>query len=414
MTPARPDSGVVNQAPHVAAWVENPWLDYRMIDLEREWEGGRLGEDWAALRARCRGAMLGLAVGNLLGLRVEGCWYHQIDEWYPDGIREIDPRERLRPMDDDVAQAVELGDALVAGEDLVAEFSARMVVWLENNGRGCGRTTRSAIREMQRGVRAPEAARSVYEMWGWAPNGGLMRCAPVGIARRNSPGVLVGDSAATCAVTHYAPACQWSCIIVNAVIAGALRPFHGDGFGQCLSLRRVHRDSAPYLDLGRLFVAAALDGAPDFGDIARADGIPTEVFDALATGGSIPEDASWLRRDQCLIGHTLLALQVGLWAAATPLAFEDALVSLVGTGGDTDTNGAIAGAVLGARQGWDAIPNRWLTTVPERERIETLADDLAVLGYGDEPAPLSSTPWPRWDDLPTAREAEEPDGAAGA
>ena len=93
----------------------------------------------------------------------------------------------------------------------------------------------------------------------------------------------------------------------------------------------------------------------------------------------IVADASWLRRDQHLIGHTLLALQVGLWAAATPLDFEVALVEIVSAGGDTDTNGAVAGAVLGARYGAAAIPHRWLDCIPERERIETLADDLAAL-----------------------------------
>ena len=36
------------------------------------------------------------------------------------------------------------------------------------------------------------------------------------------------DSAATCVVTHYAVTCQWSCIIVNAVIAMLLRGVEPD------------------------------------------------------------------------------------------------------------------------------------------------------------------------------------------
>ena len=55
-------------------------------------------------------------------------------------------------------------------------------------------------------------------------------------------------------------------------------------------------------------------------------------------------------------GHTVLTMQAGLWAATTPLNFEEALVALVNSGGDTDTNGALAGAVLGARYGASAIP----------------------------------------------------------
>ena len=62
----------------------------------------------------------------------------------------------------------------------------------------------------------------------------------------------------------------------------------------------------------------------------------------------------------------------------TPLTFESALIELVRSGGDTDTNGAVAGAVLGARYGSSAIPRRWLDCIPQGERLEQLADALIV------------------------------------
>ena len=68
-----------------------------------------------------------------------------------------------------------------------------------------------------------------------------------------------------------------------------------------------------------------------------------------------------------------------MWAAETPLDLEVALTQLVSVGGDTDTNAAVAGAVLGARYGASAIPERWLECVPERDRIEGLADALIAL-----------------------------------
>ena len=84
--------------------------------------GGAVGSE-EGLRDRARGVMLGLAVGNLLGLPMEGWAYREIDRWYPDGVRDIDPREVLRPMDDDLAQAVDLGEALL-GEGTLSENSA--------------------------------------------------------------------------------------------------------------------------------------------------------------------------------------------------------------------------------------------------------------------------------------------------
>ena len=55
-------------------------------------------------------------------------------------------------------------------------------------------------------------------------------------------------------------------------------------------------------------------------------------------------------------------------------------MEVVNAGGDTDTNGAVAAAVLGARYGVGAIPERWLSCVRERERIAALAERLLRVG----------------------------------
>ena len=322
-----------------------------------------LGNRTVSVSDRARGAMLGLAAGNLLGIQVESRWHHEIAARYPQGLTDIDPREAHRAMDDDLAQAVDLAESLLAGGDLASDFARRLIAWARENGRGIGLTTAEVIDELTTGKPFPEPARIVYERKGRiAPNGGVMRCAPVAIARRRNPARLVADSAITCAVTHYAPACQWSCIIINAVIARLL-------------------DGAPP-DLAGILDAAAADGCPDLLDIARADRIPADILDAIAAGRSIPPGIDWLKVDQHLIGHTLLAMQTGLWAAVTPLNLEDALIALVSAGGDTDTNPAVAGAVLGARYGASAIPQRWLDCIPQRQRIMQLADDLLALSGG--------------------------------
>ena len=315
----------------------------------------------AVLADRARGAMLGLAAGNLLGRPLESNWYYDIDRRHPNRVLEIDPRGKFLHMDDDLAQAVALAEALLAGGDLSRQFADRMIVWLKENGRGCGRTTRSAIRLLAEGVAPPDATPSVYEDWGrLTANGGVMRCAPVAIARRRNPELIVSDSAATCAVTHYAPACQWSCIIINVVIARLL-----DGIEP---------------DLDSIIVAAAADGCPALAAIARADGIAAGILDAIVDGQKPPAGIDWLRYDHRIIGHTLLTLQAGLWAAATPLGFEEALIAVISAGGDTDTNAGVAGAVLGARYGASAIPQRWLDCIPEWTRIEMLVDGLLAMG----------------------------------
>jgi len=76
------------------------------------------------------------------------------------------------------------------------------------------------------------------------------------------------------------------------------------------------------------------------------------------------------------MGFTLKAMQVGLWAFEQDRNFADVLVEVVRQGGDTDTNAAIAGAVMGARLGRSAIPESWLANIPNTERLVELADVL--------------------------------------
>ena len=320
------DPNIVKNAPNLAALLA----------------GG--GEVLPGLEERAKGALLGLACGNLLGLPVESWERAEIFDSYPDGVTEIDPEEKRRLMDDDLAQAVELGEALLGGGDYIGDFARRLVRWRWENGRGMGYTTSAVIDLLEKGNLPPEAGRIIYEERDRiAPNGGVMRCAPVALRRYLEPERLVGDSAATCAVTHYAPTCQWSCIVVNVAIGLLLR--------------------------GRFPTVAELAAT------ALADGAPEELEEWMMWVGEY-RGVNTLEDEP--IGHTLRCMQAGLWGLATQLGFEDALVAVVSAGGDTDTNGAVAGAVLGARYGVDAIPRRWLECIPQRERLEQLAEDLVA------------------------------------
>jgi ADP-ribosyl-[dinitrogen reductase] hydrolase len=51
-------------------------------------------------------------------------------------------------------------------------------------------------------------------------------------------------------------------------------------------------------------------------------------------------------------------------------------VAVVNEGGDTDTNGAIAGAIMGARHGASSIPARWLENIANTEDLAKVAERL--------------------------------------
>ena len=65
------------------------------------------------------------------------------------------------------------------------------------------------------------------------------------------------------------------------------------------------------------------------------------------------------------MGYTLLTLQAVLISFWTAEDFESSLSAVIEAGGDTDTNGAAVGAILGARFGLAGIPERWRARAAE-------------------------------------------------
>ncbi|MYF29077.1 MAG: hypothetical protein F4169_09470, partial [Gammaproteobacteria bacterium] len=170
-----------------------------------------------------------------------------------------------------------------------------------------GRTTRQSINQLKDKVPPPIAAYAVYRAMGeHASNGGIMRCAPVAVARRTHPELLVQDTVDSCSVSHYAPASQWTCAIINAAIAALL--------------------SGVVPDLQKLLAAARADGCPDLVSVARVAGVPTRFLEDVVRGRTPPRDTEWMKGNQGPNGHTVLTMQAGLWAATTPLNFEEALM----------------------------------------------------------------------------------------
>ncbi len=79
------------------------------------------------------------------------------------------------------------------------------------------------------------------------------------------------------------------------------------------------------------------------------------------------------------MGFTLFTAGIALQVAGEGRGFEEGLRHVVGLGGDTDTNAAVAGALLGAAHGVDAIPPAWIEVLAAREDLHVEASALAAL-----------------------------------
>jgi ADP-ribosylglycohydrolase len=62
-------------------------------------------------------------------------------------------------------------------------------------------------------------------------------------------------------------------------------------------------------------------------------------------------------------GFVRVAFRLAFWELLHAPTFEAGLIDVVNRGGDADTNGAVAGALLGAAHTFLAIPTRWCKPV---------------------------------------------------
>ncbi|MYA50542.1 MAG: hypothetical protein F4045_01755 [Chloroflexi bacterium] len=328
---------------------------------------------------RARGLMVGIAAGNLLGITVEGRTKDDVHHRFPNGMRDIAAKPGF-PDDDDLAQSLIIAEAAEEGPLDVEDLGHRFWEWGEVNGLGMGNLTSQVLAlfggspprrlgcgtiddvRQPRGLAIEDASRKA---WGGksAGNGALMRCTPIAIRWRDDAVALARNSVVSAVPTHWDARCGWSCAALNIGIAAALR--------------------GETMDADALIAAveeAVLASLPELSRYGYEAGMPHSVRIAVAQAASLEIDE--IEFDGWNLGFTLLALRAGLISLWRAPDFEQGLRAVVEAGGDTDTNGAVAGAVLGARFGIDTIPQRWRDRIAElregRTPLEECADMLTA------------------------------------
>ena len=63
------------------------------------------------------------------------------------------------------------------------------------------------------------------------------------------------------------------------------------------------------------------------------------------------------------MGYYVVSLQIALYCLFNSKSYQSAMRTIIKLGGDTDTNCAISGALLGAKFGYNKIPKKWLKTI---------------------------------------------------
>ncbi|MBN2874734.1 MAG: ADP-ribosylglycohydrolase family protein [Spirochaetales bacterium] len=306
-------------------WKTNPkskqYPDSPQTDEQRAYIASWPKPADTALLARARGALIGQLAGDSLGSLVEFRSPADILSQYPEGVRQLAAGGTFgilagQPTDDS-EMALLLARSLVANGSFVAEdVLGRYVYWLESGPFDCGSTVRASLH----GRRNPESQ----------ANGALMRVSPIGIAGAMLPLETVAAWAeADASLTHPNPVC----LQVNALYAMAIATAVREGCTPEALYRSIHT----------------------WAEERCVDKAVTDAIERAETEAP----ADFMSQQ----GWVLIAFQNALFQLLHAASFEEGVVDTVMRGGDTDTNAAIAGALLGAVHGIDAVPEQWLEAI---------------------------------------------------
>ena len=314
--------------------------------------------------SRAYGALAGLALGDALGMPTQAMSPEQIRAVYGriTGLVDGDASQPYAPgmpagsVTDDTEQALLVASLLVRGRGSssgrvaldAGEFAHALLAWEDSMiERGSldllGPSTKASLER----VRAGEDPLSVGGAG--TTNGAAMRVTPIGIAMATADPEAFADAVwSSCQVTH--------------------------------ATRQGFQSAA--------LVAAAVSMGIDTPRSAASD-MTALLWKAVSYVDSLPERGAWTpdpdvvaatRRAMQLVANPAssslecLVEQVGTSVAsaqAIPMAFAllarnpspQALLDAANLGGDTDTIGAIAGAILGAALGFEVFVGRGLAQV---------------------------------------------------
>ena len=266
------------------------------------------------------GAIFGLAVGDALGATYEFCSPREVPqgplEVVGGGWLGLEPGETT----DDTALTKAVLTGYEGGSLDLRRVRDAMLSWQDTEPKDIGNQTRKALEYLRR---HPEAL-SLPEDPDAQGNGAVMRATAHGV-KAGSAGEAAENAWTEAALTHPSWEARASGALVAALVANLL-----DG------LRPEEALDASY---------ALVEGRDEPGKRVRETLRPLE--------GHEHNPGGW----------TVYTTRLALLGLLDAKGFRPGLEGVIRLGGDADTNGAVAGALLGARFSAVGIPPEWLRDV---------------------------------------------------
>ncbi len=303
-------------------------------------------------RDRLAGGLFGLLIGDALGVPYEFSPPGDIpatpliEMVPPEGFRRAHRGVAAGTWSDDGAQALCLLASLLGQGRLdVADFSRRLVAWYQEgymavDGRvfDVGVQTTVALRALLGGTSPLDAGPKEERHNG---NGSLMRVLPLALWHQGTDAALVEDAYTQSRVTHGHARSRVCCAVY------------------CLWARRILADHPqPWVDAVATMRALISAGSAE-DEALEAHIRPDDTPDGQGSG---------------YVVDTLRSVRM----VAEHGSFEASVRAAIALGHDTDTTACVAGGIVGLRDGYEAIPDRWRDALRGRELVVPLLDELVA------------------------------------
>jgi len=311
------------------------------------------------------GALLGTAVGDALGMPIEGLSHQNVRTYYK-GIKEYRDDDKRGDLDagqwtDDTQFTFAIARALTRTPDPAGwpAAVAEAYVALRPEARRWGPTTSAAVDRLAAGT--PPTGSGDAER---PTDGAAMRAAPLGLWWA-ATGVSRDEAWAAIhpvlAVTHRHPmalAAGWGQAAAVRALAGETpASFDRDAFWDVLA------DATSWAETKLNGPTDVSDRLRRLRDMDRIDGFPLDLRDACGSV-SVRADEAW--PFACAM------------VARRPKLLENTILSGINVGGDADTTGAMMGALLGTLHGWSAVPDEWKNGLEDTDRLVQEAKRFAA------------------------------------
>lgn len=283
------------------------------------------------LKHRFKGAVLGLAIGDALGMPVEGLSSGEIEANFgviddfipsPDG-------SKAGEWTDDTQEMLILSESIINSVYLDPHDLSRRLVSAMNNGKliKAGPTTRKAIYNLQMGGTWVNSGVDADTC------GAAMRVAPIGLIYNFSFGLVDKYAYIQSMVTHRGKAAIGGAVAVATAISCICHQYDRKNL-----LKEVITKTEKY---DKLVSGKIASGSAEGVSIYSWDAVPAAFY--------------------CFLNFN---------------SYEECVLNAVNMGGDTDSIGAMAGAMKGAEMGIHNIPKGWVDRVKETEYLQEIADQL--------------------------------------